>query len=310
MKPSHFVLLPLALITSCVTAPTDSIVAFPTASSFAPSKILTSTPTQIDVGVITEEQSYTPTLGPDEWMELPVVPNEVSDRMKALYQRGLENGREKDHFSKLGDCQSVPSLFLGVFDTDSYELGEEYNYLQKTIDYFHGSWGRDSLAVKGGLNVAAVQTLYYTDPEHCEKSESPMVCELRVNNPSIVIISFETWWAGKPAAGYEDRLRSVVDYVSSQDIVPILATKADNLEGDHGINDVIAKIAYEYQIPLWNFWAAVDPLPFHGLSDGFHLTFAQNIFNDPKRMEMAWPWRNLTALQTIDAVFNALNEVP
>ncbi len=84
-------------------------------------------------------------------------------------------------------------------------------------------------------------------------------------NPTFVLISFETWWAGKPATDYETRLRSVVEYVLSQDVVPILATKADNLEGDNSINSAIARVAYEYEIPLWNFWAVTYPLPNHGL---------------------------------------------
>jgi hypothetical protein len=156
------------------------------------------------------------------------------------------------------------------------------------------------------LNVAAVQTLYYTDPENCELTESPMVCELRVYNPTLVVISFETWWADKPVSTYEERLRAVVDYVLSQDIIPILATKADNIEGEYAINNVIGKVAYEYELPLWNFWAATYRLPSHGVADGFHLTFAQNYFDDPERMEAGWPWRNLTALQVIDAIHQTL----
>ena len=71
----------------------------------------------------------------------------------------------------------------------------------------------------------------------------------------------------------------------------------------------IAQIAYEYEIPMWNFWAAVQPLPHHGLSgDGFHLTFSRNFFDDHNRMKSAWPWRNLTALQTLDAVHKALSK--
>ena len=125
------------------------------------------------------------------------------------------------------------------------------------------------------------------------------------------MISFETWWADKPSSGYEDRLRAVVEYVLSQDVVPILGTKADNLEGDHSINKAIVRVAIEYEIPVWNFWAAANQLPSHGLTvDGFHLTYAQNYFDSPERMQMAWPWRNLTALQSIDAVYRLLNNIP
>jgi hypothetical protein len=292
----------------------------PTGDQTSLSATATATNPQTGIGTPTQtlragetpmlKPSVTATLGPEEWKTFPVIPEEVSQRMVEVYQRGLARGREPDRFSKFGDCQSVPSLFLAMYDEGTYQLGGEYAYLQTTIDYFADSWSRESLAVKGGLNVAAVQTLYYTDPEHCELTESPMVCEIRVHNPSIVLISFETWWADKPTSGYDDRLRAVVEYVLSQDVVPILATKADNVEGDHSINAAIARIAYDYQIPLWNFWAAANALPSRGLADGFHLTFAQNFFDDPERMEMAWPWRNLTALQSIDAIHRALNTLP
>ncbi len=186
------------------------------------------------------------------------------------------------------------------------------NTLQATIDQFAGSWGRESLAVKGGFNVASVQTLYWADPVKCGADKSPMVCEIEKFNPSIVLISFEKWWE-KPPADYEVRLRSLVDYVLSQDVVPILGTKADNYEGGHGVNAAIARVAYEYGIPLWNFWAVANPLGGNGiLEDGFHLTGlgTHSYFDDPQRMKMAWPWRNLTALQSIDAVYRLLNNLP
>ncbi len=69
--------------------------------------------------------------------------------------------------------------------------------------------------------------------------------------------------------------------------MPILATKADNLEGDQAINATIARLAYEYDLPLWNFWLAVQPLPDHGLQpDGSHLTWAGPYFDDPVRMRV------------------------
>jgi hypothetical protein len=106
-------------------------------------------------------------------------------------------------------------------------------------------------------------------------------------------------------------MRKVLDRIIATGALPIIATKADNLEGNNAINATVAQIAYEYQIPMWNFWAAVHPLANHGLSpDNFHLTFARNFFDDPQRMKSAWPWRNLTALQTLDAVHKALTEQP
>jgi len=106
-------------------------------------------------------------------------------------------------------------------------------------------------------------------------------------------------------------MRKIVEYVISQDVIPILATRAEGPDAEISIDATVARIAYDYGVPLWNFWAAAYPLPSHGLTaDGFHLTWAAPFFNDPERMEMGWPWRNLTALQTLDTVFRAVGENP
>jgi hypothetical protein len=310
MKSYTFIVMTLALLAACSSNRNlPTLEPENTPQELVPT--VTPVQTQLPGVTTTPSLSATPTYSQDAWKTMPIVPSGVSRSMIETYQRGLERGRDPNRFSKLGDCQNVPTYFLAMFDSGDYRLGDQYAYLQSTIDQFAGSWKRASLAVKGGLNVAAVQTLYFTDPVNCKRDESPMVCEIRTNNPSIVLISFETWWADKPASDYETRLRSVVEYVLSQDVVPILATKADNVEGDNSINSAIAHVAYDFQVPLWNFWAATYPLPNHGVSaDGFHLTFARDYFDDPERMQNAWPWRNLTALQSIEAVYRALNEKP
>ncbi len=255
----------------------------------------------------------TSTLDPAAWKSMPVIPS-VSQKMIEVYQAGLAAGRDPSRFSKIGDCQNITTYFLADFDhPGNYSLGTKYAGLQATIDHFSGSWSRESLAVKGGLGVAAALDPHsiFKDLKVCGKDENPLACELRVYNPGIALISMETWYGNKPVAGYEKYLRQIVEYTLSQNVVPILATKADNLEGNYGINQAIARIAYEYQVPLWNFWAATDPLPSHGLTaDGFHLTQARSFFDDPARMEAAWPWRNLTALEAIDAVYRAVSRQP
>lgn len=280
---------------------TDPMPASPAQASDSPTALpATSTPTR----------TPKPPLAKDAWMQMPAVPTGVSDAMREVYQRGLALGNDPTHFSVIGDCQNVSSYFLAVFEKpDEFSLGEEYAYLQPTIDYYQGSFSRVSVAVKGGFNAAAVISPLRADPKVCNPNESPLDCELRLWRPSVVIVSMETWWSQKPEQEYEKYMRRVLDRIIETGAVPIIATKADNLEGDHAINATVAKLAYEYDIPLWNFWAAVQPLPDHGLSpDGFHLTFGRNFFDDPKRMKNAWPWRNLTALQTLDVVRKGLTE--
>jgi hypothetical protein len=262
----------------------------------------------LDTPTLAASPTPKPPLAKDAWMQMPVVPVGVSDRAREIYDLGLRLGNDPTHFSIIGDCQNVSSYFLSTFDKNGdYRLGTEYTYLRQTIDLYQGSFSRVSLAVKGGFNAAAVISPLRADPKSCNPNESPLDCELRSWRPSIVFVSMETWWSEKPAAEYDKYMRRVLDRIIETGAVPILATKADNLEGDHSINATIAQLAYEYEIPMWNFWAAVQPLPDHGLSpDGFHLTFGRNFFDDRIRMQNAWPWRNLTALQSLDVVQKGL----
>ncbi|MGD0877336.1 MAG: hypothetical protein ABSA01_04210 [Anaerolineales bacterium] len=254
-------------------------------------------------------QAPTPTLAPDAWKSMPIIPV-VSTRMIAVYKAGLAAGRDPNKFSKIGDCQNISTYFLSSFDNPKdYTLGSQYAFLQPTIDHFAGSWSRSSLATRGGENVASALTPFWADPKKCNAGETPIACEIRINNPSIVTISFEESWNGNLVV-YNEDLRKVVEYILSQNVVPILATRAENPGSANSINEVVARIAYDYQVPLWNFWAATNPLPSHGLVvDGFHLTQGRDLFNfnDPSDMKEGWPWRNLTALEAIDAVYRGVS---
>jgi len=75
--------------------------------------------------------------------------------------------------------------------------------------------------------------------------------------------------------------------------------------------EIIVELAQEHQIPLWNFWLAIQPLPRHGLQlDLEHLTWATTDLDNPQIMQCAWPWRNLTALQALEAVWKAVRSQP
>ena len=248
---------------------------------------------------------------PQPWQLLPVVP-EVSDSMREIYVQGLALGNDPGAFSKVGDCQNVEAYFLSHFDSpNEYDLGS-FMTLQSAVDNFAGSWVRDSAAVEAGYTVASALSPMWADPVLCEGSETPLACEDRLHNPSIVIISMETWnRTGKqPVSEYEQYLGEVVEYWLERSVIPILGTKADNLEGDHAINAAIARVAARYEVPLWNFWLAAQSLPGNGFdpnwSDSFHLLWARSFYNNPDRLRDGWPVRNLTALQTIDAVWRTI----
>jgi hypothetical protein len=244
-------------------------------------------------------------LPPEQWQQWPVIPT-FSPRALEIYRQGLAKGTNPKAFSKVGDCESGTDWFLMDFDRGAqyYRLGE-YSALQGTIDFYAGSWQRRSTAAKNGFTAASLQSAMWGDPQFCQKGETPIDCELRIQNPSVVLVMLGTNDSVRPES-YEPNMRKLLDLLVGRGVLPILATKADNLEKDGSINATTARLAYEYDIPVWNLWAALQPLQGHGLQqDGSHLTFSQNFFDDPQAMLAAWPWRNLTALQVLDALRSA-----
>jgi hypothetical protein len=273
----------------------------------------TAAPTQAGpsiTGQITPEAQIVPTLGPEDWKNLPIVPA-ISTTAVQIYRHGLELGENPRAFSKVGDCGSTPSWFLGDFDRGPryYDLGS-YTDLEAVIQQYQGSFGRTSLAARSGFNASSVFAPIWADRTQCTADETPLACEYRVHHPSVSLITLGTndvWHQDT----FESQMRLIIEYSIQNGILPVLATKADNDEGDGSINAAIARLAQEYDIPLWNYWRAVQPLPDHGLQpDGAHLTWGPNRFNDPKAMESAWAVRNLTALQVLDAVWKAVSSSP
>jgi hypothetical protein len=249
-------------------------------------------------------------LPPDFWQKMPIIPTQISARVREIYQSGLAVGNNPHVFSRIGDCASAAPAFLVSFDTN-YNLGN-YASLQPAIDYFKGSFERPSLAAKAGLNSAGLLTTLWTGPQ-CQKDESLLDCQYRLDRPSFALISIgtnEAYYVHENPGSFEHNLRIILDDTIARGIVPVLGTKADDVEGDGSINASIARLALEYQLPLWNFWLAVQPLPDHGmvapehLSSVSYLNFAD--FSIPNSLEYGMQVRNLTALQMLDFLRESL----
>jgi len=236
---------------------------------------------------------------PEDWQTWPIVP-EVTATAREIYRKGVAMGNDPHAFSKVGDCQNVKQSFLGFFDhPDQYVLMSGIDQMQDTIDHFKGHFDRDGEATKYGFNAAAVLSPLWADPDVCLPDETPLECELRITRPTFVLISLEFWFEGRTSEVYERYMRQIIEYTISQGAVPILATKADNIEQDHSLNLTTAKLAYEYDLPLWNWWAAAQELSDAGMdkyrNDGFHISVA------------AWNIRSKTFLQTLDHLWKELS---
>lgn len=282
-----------AALPSPTQAPT-----LPTAKPANPTNPVTPGTTPVIIPTLTPGPSPTPenSLTSQGWGQAPIIPT-AGTRAREIYQRGLLMGNDPHHVSIAGDCQSVPQVFMGIFEGDRYRLSETDKPLQETIDNFKGQFGRSGVAVRQGFGITSILDPTWSDTKVCQANETPLECEFRVNKPSILFINMGTNWKNGNAAGYEKYLRQVVDYSIEHGVLPILSSKIDNVEGDHSINAVTAGVAHDYDLPYWNLWLAADDLPHHGLdSERGDIYFSVN----------AQYLREISGLRALDAVWRAV----
>ena len=271
-----------------------------------PVVIHTPTPTMIaekqPTPTVTEEQTSstqaTPIVQnppPELWKEWPVLPNYVSDNMKQIYQRGIENGNNPQAFSIFGDCHSLPEVFLGVFDTDPNFVKTFDSSVQETVSNFQGSFDRYSPTVKIGTTEGALLWPLWNDNEEgkCEPNENAVDCELRVHKPSIVFIRVGTHYESRN----EQYLIRIIENLLDKGVVPIIVTKADNRELDERINETLVKLAAQYDLPVWNFWASVQHLDTKGIDPDDDMYLADEAYEIHK----------IDGIKVLDLVWHALN---
>ena len=235
-------------------------------------------------------------LNPEDWREWPVVPA-ISDNALQIYLHGLEEGRNPQSFSIVGDCQSIPGRLFRRFNWAEFSLPTEYAYLQPTRDHFRSVWSRSPVTVGKYYTVASMFAPFWNDTSRCGLMETPLDCEFRLNNPSIVLISIGSNQKPGNWEDFNNYMRKIVEYSIEHNVLPIIATKTDPTEEGFPLNHVMAQIAYDYDIPLWNFWDAAKELPNHGLDSddqmGIHIT------------SEAYGIKRITGLQVLHAVLTA-----
>jgi hypothetical protein len=291
-------------------APTQTPVS-PPSPTFAASNAITSrfnqpvgvpsrTPRPTSIILPTLQPSSTPLIfttpfDVDAWKDQPVIPT-VDPSIRAIYDYGQTLGNDPHAFSIFGDCQERPADFFGVFEADPTTVAGLSPQLQETVANFQGSFNRESPTAQDGTTPGALLwTQWHRGEYGCSFSETPVECELRIHRPSFVIIQIGTHFESRNT----EYLRKVILQLMDAGVVPILATKADNREKDERINRDMWNLAAEYDLPLWNFWAAVSDLPNRGL----YTREDRPLQGDVYLTEDASIRHRMTGLEALDAVW-------
>lgn len=242
----------------------------------------------------------------------PTIPESLG-RAVAIAQYGQQVGRDLYTLSKVGDCNSTDWLFLHAFGLGQYDLGP-YSALQPVVDHYTGSFTLNSYAAYNGMNARAVLDPQWADPSVCAPDESPLACEYRLRNPGVAVIMFGTNdLLVLSAEEFDHYLRRIVIETMQAGIVPLLSTFPRHAgQPDRSLlyNQIVVRIALDYNIPLTNFWLALETLPDYGIaSDQFHLngplTRAAD-FSSESNLRTGYPMRNLVTLQALDVLLRGI----
>ena len=318
----NFILIPLVLMTACqplyssaltatllpTAAVTDWPLPVPTSSpthepSITPTRVDTETPTMTLQPTTVPTPTVTPLAGSlnleaADWHNWPVVPI-VTKRARAVYLLGQALGNDPHAFSVLGDCQDEPQVFMGTFETDPLILAALPVDMQMTVDWFKGSFNRQSPTVRGGTTTGALLwSQWHENRFTCTSNESPLQCELRIHKPSFVIIQVGSHYENRN----ESYMRSILDQLIAAGVVPILASKADDRELDEHVNSQYAQLAIEYNIPFWNFWASLSGLVNRGLYTRPDVPYQGDLYFT----EEAAAIHRMSALQALGVVWQAV----
>ena len=234
---------------------------------------------------------------------LLVMSDATRAHVRDIFAQGQTQGRNARAFSKVGDSTMVYPPFLAVFDRSAYQLGK-YAYLQPTIDYYAGTFGRTSVAVKKGMHTWSQFESAWAIPELCAPEEGPLACEIRLNNPSIVFIRLGANDVEFPRE-FERNLGAIVKYCLERGIVPVLGTKPDRQEGESNLlNNIVRKTASAYSIPLWDYDLIAGTVPGRGLEpDLIHMQGGgTRDFRSAAAMRAGDAVQDLSALMMLDAI--------
>lgn len=197
---------------------------------------------------------------------------------KQIYRNSVAAGKDLKMFAVVGDCNSQPSVYVGRVATGEFNLAAQPASLRETASQFAQSFSRVSLAAGGGFTAAALNDPVWADGALCGTKQTPFECEVWVSRASVVFIQIGT---GDQYAwrDFEPNLRPLIQHALSKSVLPVLLTKADDLETRDGgappqyINDVVRRLSREYGVPLIDFWLATRALPNNGLLDEGDLDF-------------------------------------
>lgn len=244
----------------------------------------------------------------------PVIPTldaATTERLQDVIRVGQSLGNHANVFSRAGDSITFSNDFLTPLGVPSIgaDLSDDGS-LRDTLAFFRSgtigtsnSFTNQSRAARGGWTAADVL--------------ANLSAELAASKPAFVLIMVGTndIALGVSPETYRQNLTSIVQTAISLGVVPVLSTIPDiplfsvAQARIPTFNQVVEDVGETLQVPVWNYWRALQRLPNEGISsDGVHPSVAPSGANDLTAFGRSYGYntRNATALQTLDKLRRVL----
>lgn len=249
-------------------------------------------------------------------------PDDIANNIRAIYSVGQAYGNQPGMFSKVGDSISTSVSYLRQIGWGVYDLGA-HDYLQPVINHFSNTWvgvdnafTRVSVAADVGWAAWGALEPELADEDLCQPEEKPLECEYRIARPSIALIMFGTNDVSyRSAAEFQYDLERIIDLTVSWGVIPVLSTfpnRPDAPDAAAALNQVVRELAAGRRLPLWDYAAALAPLPDQGLAwDHLHPSSPEKsnqlaVFS-AENLQYGYVVRNLTALQILDRIWRTVD---
>ncbi len=230
--------------------------------------------------------------------QAPVVPW-IGPAVREIFLKGQALGNRPDTITRVGDCATETEWFLLPVLDDDFDFNGHDDDLLPVVAFFGGSFARPSVAALTSMN--AMRLLDPANTPGCRAGETLLACEYRRSKPSIALIMLGTNDIRmSDRFQYEARMRAIVEYSIGQGVIPVLTTIPVQPADEFfwmtvaDANHILADLAAEYGVPLWNYARSLDSLPNGGVGkDGAHIT------------PTGYWLRNLTGLMVLKAIKDA-----
>jgi peptidoglycan/LPS O-acetylase OafA/YrhL len=273
--------------------------------------------------------STTTTAEPGAPGVVPRIAGALQARLQAVARVGQARGLHPDVFAKVGDSITEDPSFLTAIGCGRADLGE-HGSLAWVVERFsrrplppeevffapcrrYNSFTRHGAAARHGWTVRDLLARFDRPRPECPPPyDFPLACEVHLIRPAVALVMIGTNDSGISAdpTRFAADLRRALVALLGEGVVPVVSTIPPRFNPPGSgrrigpYNDAIRALAAELEVPLWDYWRALEGVRNKGMSiDGLH----PSVYGDGGDLTAAglaygYNVRNLGALQVLAEV--------